>query len=64
MSPAPHPSIEGDHVVVDVIDSTIGVHDYKLTFRRKSDGKIIGYGWFDKEIAGPLSGEAEPPADE
>jgi hypothetical protein len=33
---------------VDLLHSTIGVHDIKATFRDKTDGHIVGYGWFDQ----------------
>jgi hypothetical protein len=53
-------SVEAWDLVVQIIPSTIGVHDFKLTFIDPEQNTPVGYGWFDGKLAAQLIGEPLP----
>jgi len=54
------PIVEVYGLQVQVLESTIGVHDFKLTFIDTEHNLPVGYGWFNQRLAAQLLGQPLP----
>ena len=61
--PLEHPfdtTVENDGLAIDIVESSIGIHDFKLSFRDAKTNEPVGYGWFNADLAAKLLGSPLP----